>query len=117
MWASKDRRGAWAAGDDGPGLVSSLAPGGGGSQLLARAVSWGWSGWQLPSSPLLRCLAAMEALTGQGRRRHGQVRSWRLANLITGGRLLSTNMTSPLAAREACFWISAKSKQEVPSGP
>lgn len=86
-------------------------------QLLARAVSWGWSGWQLPSSPLLRCLAAMEALTGQWSRRHGQVRSWRLVNLITGGRLLSTNTTSPLAAGEACFWISAKSKQEVPSGP
>jgi len=86
-------------------------------QLLARAVSWGWSGWELPSSPLLRCLAAMEVLTAQWSRRRGQVQSWRLANLITGGQLLSTNTTSPLAAAEECSSMSAKSKQEVPSGP
>jgi len=85
--------------------------------LLAKAVSWGWSGWELPSSPLLRCLAALDALSGQWSRLHGPVRSWRLANLITGGRLLSTNTTSPLAAAEECSWMSAKSKQEVPSGP
>jgi len=86
-------------------------------ELLAKAVSWGWSGWELPSSPLLRCLAALEALSGQWSRRHGPVRSWRLANLITGGRLLSINTSSPLAAGEECSWMSAKSKQEVPSGP
>ena len=86
-------------------------------ELLAKAVSWGWSGWELPSSPLLRCLAAMGALTDQWSRRRGPVRPWRLANLITGGRLLSTNTTSPLAASEDCSWMSAKSKQEVPSGP
>ena len=46
--------------------------------LLAKAVSWGWSGWELPSSPLLRCLAALDALSGQWSRRRslfGQLRS------------------------------------------
>jgi len=88
-----------------------------GRELLAKAVSWGWSGWEVPSSPLLPCLAAMEALSGQWSRRHGPVWSWRLANLITGGRLLSTNTTSLLAAGEECSWMSAKSNQEVPRGP
>jgi len=85
--------------------------------LLAWAVSWGWWGWELPTSPLPRCLAAVEVVAGQWRRRGGRVRSWRLANLITGGRLLATNTSVPLAAGRAWFWMSAKSKQEVPNGP
>lgn len=86
-------------------------------ELLARAVSWGWSGWELPTSPLARCLAAVVAASGQWRRRRGPVPPWRLANLITGGRLLAINRTVPLAASEAWAWMSAKSNQEVPSGP
>lgn len=85
--------------------------------LLALAVSWGWSAWELPSLPLPRCLAAVEAMAAQWRRRRGPVRSWRLANLITGGRWLATNTTVPLAAGRAWHWRSAKSKQEVPNGP
>ena len=85
--------------------------------LLARAVSWGWSGWELPTAPARRCLAAVEALASRWRRRWGAVRSWRLANLITGGRLLASNKTSPLAGERGWSWMSAKSIQEVPNGP
>jgi hypothetical protein len=85
--------------------------------LLARAVSWGWSGWELPSSPLQRCVAAVEALAGQWRRRRGSAGAWRVTNLITGGWLAATNTTSPLATRSVWSWMSAKSNQEVPSGP
>ncbi len=85
--------------------------------LLARAASWGWSGWEVPTSAPQRCLAAVEALASQWRRRRGPARSWLLTNLITGGRLLASNTTSPLAAGSAWSWMSAKSKQEVPTGP
>lgn len=88
-----------------------------GEILLARAVSWGWSSWQLPTSPLRRCLVAAEALASQWRRRRGSVRSWQLTNLITGGLLLAINRTSPLAAGQAWSWMSAKSNEEVPNGP
>lgn len=87
------------------------------SVLLGRAVSWGWSGWELPTAPLPRCRAAVEAMAGQWRRRRGPVGSWRLVNLITGGWLLATNISPPLAAGPAWSWMSAKSKQEVPNGP
>lgn len=86
-------------------------------ELLARAVSWGWSGWELPSSPLSRCLAAVAAAGGEWQRRRGPVRPWRLANLITGGRLLASNRTTPLAASHGSSWMTAKSNQEVPSSP
>jgi len=85
--------------------------------LLARAASWGWSGWELPTSAARRLVAAADALGGQWRRRRGPVRRWRLANLITGGLLLATNMTSPLAGERAGSWMSAKSIEEVPNGP
>jgi Homeodomain-like domain len=85
--------------------------------LLARAVSWGWSDWELPTSALQRCLAAAKALASQWRRRRGPVRSCRLTNLITGGGLLATNSTSLLATGRAWSWMSAKSIQEVPNGP
>jgi hypothetical protein len=87
------------------------------SVLLGRAVSWGWSGWELPTAPLPRCRAAVEAMAVQWRRRRGPVGSWRLANLITGGWLLATNTSPPLAAGPAWSWMSAKSQQEVPNGP
>lgn len=85
--------------------------------LLARAASWGWSGWELPTSPLRRCLAAAEALASQWQRRRGPAPFWRLTNSITGGRLLATNRTAPLAAWPAWSWMSTKSKQEVTNGP
>lgn len=85
--------------------------------LLARAVSWGWSDWELPTSAMSRCLAGTEALASQWRRRRGPVRTWRLVNLITGGGLLASNRTSPLAAGPAWPWMSAKSIKEVPNGP
>jgi len=85
--------------------------------LLARAASWGWSSWELPTSPLRRLLAAVEALAGRWRRRRGAVQPWRLTNLITGGLLLATNRTSPLAGERRGSWMSAKSIWEVPNGP
>src|SRR5262249_31346831 len=71
-----------------------------GRELLAKAVRWGWAGWGGASSPPLPCFAAMEALSGQWSGTDGRVWPWRLANLITGGRLLSTNTPSLLAAGE-----------------
>jgi hypothetical protein len=85
--------------------------------LMARAASWGWSGWELPTAPGRRVVAAAEALAGLWQRRRGPVRRWRLTNLITGGLLLASNRTSPLAAERAWSWMSAKSTQEVPNGP
>jgi hypothetical protein len=85
--------------------------------LLERAASWGWSSWELPTSAQPRCVAAVAALAGQWRRRRGPVETWRPANLVTGGRLLASNMRMPLAAGRAWSWMSAKSKQEVPDGP
>jgi Homeodomain-like domain-containing protein len=87
------------------------------SVLLGRAVSWGWSGWELPTAPLARCRAAVEAVAGQWQRRRGPVERWRPVNLITGGWLLVTNTSPLLAAGQARSWMSAKSKQEVPNGP
>ena len=85
--------------------------------LLARAASWGWSSWELPTASARRVVAAADALAGQWRRRRGPVGRWRLTNLITGGLLLADNRTSPLAGEQAGAWMSAKSIQEVPNGP
>lgn len=87
------------------------------SVLLGWAVSWGWSGWELPTAPLPRCRAAVEAVAAQWRRRRGPVERWQPVNLITGGRLLGTNTSAPLAAGQTWSSMSAKSKQEVPNGP
>ena len=91
------------------GLVAEL--------LLARATSWGWSGWELPASAARRLVFAVETLAGQWRRRWGPVWRWWLTNLITGGLLLATNRTSPLAGERGWSWMSAKSIEEVPNGP
>ena len=40
-------------------------------------------------------------MAGQWRRRRGPVEGWRLVKLITGGRLLATNTSAPLAAGQA----------------
>jgi hypothetical protein len=85
--------------------------------LLARAASWGWSSWEVPTSPVRRLVFAVKALADQWRRRRGPVRRWRLINLITGGLLLATNRTSLLAAERHWSWMSAKSIWEVPNGP
>lgn len=69
--------------------------------LLAAAVRTGWSGFDLPSEPGPRCLAAVAALVSAWARRHGPVPAWRLATLVTGGAWLAPNTTSPLAATRA----------------
>src|SRR5262252_8094486 len=68
-------------------------------RLLARATSWGWSGWELPPSELRRLWAAVQALAEQWRRRRGPASSWLVTDLITGGRLLATNRSTPLEAK------------------
>jgi transposase-like protein len=63
--------------------------------LLARAVALGWTGFDLPVAPLPRLVAAVRALAGRwpGDRSAGP---WAIALLVTGGRLLATNTTTPL---------------------
>jgi len=85
--------------------------------LLARVASWGWSSWELPTTPARRLVAAADALAGQWRRRRGPVGRWRVTSLITGGLLLATNRTSPLAGERAGSWMLAKSIWEVPNSP
>jgi hypothetical protein len=65
--------------------------------LLAQAVRLGWSGFELPTDALGRCLAAVEALRLAWSRRHRPAPAWRLANLVTGGSLLARNTASLLA--------------------
>jgi hypothetical protein len=67
------------------------------SALLAAAVRIGWTGFDLPTAPRPRAAAAVAALGAAWTRRHGPVRPWRLAALITGGAWLAPNTTSPLA--------------------
>jgi len=66
--------------------------------LFAAAVRAGWSGFDLPVAAGSRCLAAADALASAWARRHGPVRPWRLAALVTGGAWLAPNTGSPLAA-------------------
>lgn len=86
-------------------------------ELLAKATSWGWSSWETPTSGLARLWAAVLALAGQWRRRRGWASALAVANLITGGRLLATNRTAPLAARTTSAWMAAKSNSEVADDP
>ena len=63
--------------------------------LLARAVTFGWSGFELPVAPLPRLCAAVGALA----ERWPGIRPedpWRIAGLVTGGGLLATNTGAPL---------------------
>jgi hypothetical protein len=62
--------------------------------ILALATSLGWSSWELPTARLPRCIAAVGALAGEWRRRYGTGRRWRITNLITGGRMLPSNIAS-----------------------
>ena len=63
--------------------------------LLARAVGFGWSGFDLPVAALPRLCAAVVALAGRwpGSRCGGP---WSVACLVTGGGLLATNTGAPL---------------------
>jgi hypothetical protein len=65
--------------------------------LLAAVVRIGWTGFDLPTAPRPRAAAAVAALGDAWSRRHGPVRPWRLAALVTGGAWLAPNTTSPLA--------------------
>ncbi|HVC34857.1 MAG TPA: helix-turn-helix domain-containing protein [Chloroflexota bacterium] len=85
--------------------------------ILALAVSWGWSSWELPTATQSRCLAAVKAIGDEWRRRYGAGRPWRITNLITGGRMLPSNIASLLAASTAWSWMTSKSIEEVPNGP
>lgn len=85
--------------------------------LLASAVRLGWSGLELPTEALRRCLAAVEALRLVWSRRHGPVSGWRLANLVTGGGLTAPNTPSPLAAPRTWAVIGGTRSSEVRDGP
>ena len=67
------------------------------ARLLAAAVRIGWSGFELPTAPKPRALAAVAAVGSAWSRRHGPVPGWRLAALVTGGTFLAPNTGSPLA--------------------
>ena len=82
-------------------------------ELLARAASWGWSSWETPTSGLPRLWAAVLAMAEQWRRRRGRGRVWPVVNLITGGRLLATNTSTPLETKKTSGWMATKSNSEV----
>lgn len=86
-------------------------------ELLRKATSWGWSSWETPSGDVARLWAGVLALAGQWRRRRGWAGEVEIANLITGGRLLATNTTTPLEARSMSAWMSPKSTREVGDDP
>jgi hypothetical protein len=94
------------------GVAARLA-----AAILALAAGWAWSEWDIPVAAQARCVAAASVIAGQWRRRYGAGRSWRITNLITGGRMLPRNTTSLLAASTAWSWMASKSNQEVPNGP
>lgn len=85
--------------------------------LLKRAAGWGWPGSELPIQPLPRLLAAASTAAAAWTRRRGPAERWRVVALISGGRLLVTNTSSPLAAKTGTDSISGKSIEEVPNGP
>ena len=85
--------------------------------LLSLAASWGWQSWDLPLADLARLLAAVAAAVEQWQRRRGPARRWSVANLITGGGLLATNTSKPLARAPATAWMAVITNQEVPHGP
>lgn len=83
--------------------------------LLAGAIRIGWSGFDLPTAPGPRCLAAVDAFASAWARRHGPVGPWRLAALVTGGAWLARNTTSPLAAPGASP-LMARTSRTTPGG-
>ena len=86
------------------------------STLLARAVALGWSGLTLPVAPLPRLCAAVAALAGRwpGDR---SAEPWSIAALVTGGTLLATNTTSPLAATTRSGAIARPAPKEASHDP
>jgi transposase-like protein len=83
--------------------------------LLAAAVRSGWSGFDLPTAPGPRCLAAADALASAWSARHGPVGPWRLAALVTGGAWLAPNTSSPLAPA-AISPVMARTPRSTPGG-
>jgi hypothetical protein len=78
--------------------------------LLAAAVQAGWSGFELPTAPRPRCLAAVHALATTWSRRGGPSGPWRLAVLVTGGAWLAPNTASPLAGVAASSLMARTSQ-------
>jgi hypothetical protein len=65
--------------------------------LLGAAVRAGWSGFELPTAPGPRCVAAVTAIGSAWGRRRGPTEPWRVAALVSGGTLLAPNTGPPLA--------------------
>jgi hypothetical protein len=86
------------------------------STLLARAVALGWSGFELPTPPLPRLVAAVRALAA---RWPGTVAAepWSIACLVTGGRLLATNTGPPLERTTRSGAMAGPSPKEASHGP
>ncbi|MCY7419130.1 MAG: hypothetical protein LH650_11665 [Chloroflexi bacterium] len=84
--------------------------------LLARAVALGWSGFELPTAPLPRLVAAVHALAGRwpGER---SAEPWSIACLVTGGRLLATNTGAPLERTARSGAMAGPSSPEVSDDP
>lgn len=84
--------------------------------LLARAVTLGWSGFELPVVPMARLCAAVHALAGRWPMSR-PADPWSIAGLITGGGLLATNTDAPLAAAGTSGQMTGPSPAEVSHDP
>lgn len=86
------------------------------SALLARAVALGWSGFELPTAPLPRLVAAVGALAGRwpADRSAGP---WAIAVLVTGGGLLATNTGAPLERTSRSGAMAGPSSEEASHDP
>jgi hypothetical protein len=84
--------------------------------LLGRAVSLGWSGWDLPVTPLPRLVAAVHALAARwpGDR---SAEPWSIAVLVTGGGLLATNTSAPLERASRSGAMTRPSLEEASDDP
>jgi hypothetical protein len=84
--------------------------------LLARAVTLGWTGFELPVAPLPRLVAAVHALASRwpGDR---SAEPWSIAALVTGGRVLVTNTTTPLERASRSGAMAGPSRSEVSHDP
>lgn len=87
------------------------------ARLLSVAVAWGWSDWETAREALPRLMEGVRALVGEWERRRGRAEWWRVVNVITGGSLLATNMTSLLAVERTSGWMATSTDSEVPHGP
>ena len=81
--------------------------------LLARAVAFGWSGFELPVAGLARLCAAVHRLAGRWPR-DPPADPWSIACLVTGGGLLATNTDAPLETAGASGQMAAPSEGGVP---